>query len=184
MRTAQVPKEGRSETGAEGARGSDSSIPEIIKVNQISPMPFLEATNEPVVMEFKLDWTKYQIHRTSDYSPIEITLSGSIFSSHDLSWNLWSTSLRAEGTPGLHFIGDVLGRTGPDSGMDIPLTWEVALGDGPLSPMTILPDNTLGVSFPAGLYAFRVRITSPPLSYPQDGYYRLELSQSIIPELR
>ncbi len=180
MRTAQVPKEGRSEADAGVAHGPEVNIPEIVVVNPIA----LEPAEEPVVMEFWLDWTRYQIHRTNDHSPIEIVLSGNIFSSHNLSWYLWSTSLRAEGTPGLHFIGDVLGRTGPDFGMDIPLTWEVALGEGPFSPMTILPDNTLGVIFPAGLYAFRVRITSPPLPYPQNGYYQLELAQNIIPELR
>lgn len=184
MRTAHVPKAARSETGAEVAHGSEFNIPEIVGVNPISQMLSLEATEEPVVMELTLDWTRYQIHRANDSAPIEITLSGNIFCSHNLSWNLWSTSRRAEGTPGLHFIGNALGRAGPDVGMDIPLTWEVALGDGPFSPMTILPDNTLRVIFPAGLYAFRVRITSPPLSYPQDGYYRLELAQDIIPELR
>jgi hypothetical protein len=154
-----------------------------VTVDQVSQMSFLQGTEEPPVMELTLDWTRYQIHRANDCSPIEIILSGNVFTSHNLSWDLRSTSPLAEGTPGLHFIGDVLGRTGPDAGMDVPLTWEIAMGDGPFSPMSVLPDNTLRAVFPAGLYPFRVRITSPPLPHAQDGYYRLELGQSITPEL-
>lgn len=182
-RAAQVPRKGIPEAGAKAPDESESSVPGIFGEDPTSQMPPMEPIEEPVAMEFTLDWTSYQTHRLKDNSPVEIVLSGNMFCSRNLSWNLWSRSPRGEDMLGWHHMEDVLGRRGPDNAMDIPLTWEVAIGDGPFGPITSLPDNTLNVVFPAGSYAFRVRITSPPLTNFQAGYYRLELGQSITPEL-
>jgi hypothetical protein len=135
-------------------------------------------------MEFALDWTNCQIHRVINDSAIVIILSGNVSSSNSIYWNLSTISPHPGGLPVLYFVNDVLGRTGPEFGTDIPLTWEIALDGGSFNPiMTMLPDNILLVTFPPGKHTFQVRITGVPQPYQGDGYYQLQLGQSLVPEL-
>ena len=137
---------------------------------------------DSVWMDFSIDWTNCQMHRVDD-APIEIILPGTINGSNTLYWNL-SSSLPEPGVlPQLYFVEDVLGRTGPAYGGDIPLTWEFSLDGGPFNPMTLQSDNTLVATFPPGPHTFQVRITGNPLPYQEDGYYHLQLSQCLVPEL-
>lgn len=138
---------------------------------------------EPVWMEFTLDWTNCQMHRVNDDSPLEIILPGTIDGSSTLYWNLSAASPQPGGQPNLYFVEDVLGRIGPAYGSDIPLTWEVSLDGGAFQPMTLLPDNTLTATFPPGIHTFQVRITGTPQAFQADGYYHLQLTQCLVPEL-
>ena len=140
--------------------------------------------DELIWMEFVLDWTNCQIHRVINDSAIVIILSGNVSSSNSIYWNLNTISPQPGGLPVLYFVNDVLGRTGPEFGTDIPLTWEIALDGGSFNPiMTMLPDNILLVTFPPGNHTFQVRITGFPQPYQGNGYYQLQLGQSLVPEL-
>ncbi len=139
--------------------------------------------DELIWMEFALDWTNCQIHRVNTDSAIVIILPGTISSSSRIYWNLHTMSPHPGGFPILYFVNDVLGRTGPEFGTDIPLTWEIALDGGSFNPITILRDKTLLVTFPPGNHTFQVRITGVPQPYQGDGYYQLQLGQSLVPEL-
>jgi hypothetical protein len=138
---------------------------------------------EPIWMEFALDWTNCQIHRVGTDSAIVIILPGTISSSNSIYWNLNTISPQPGGLPVLYFVGDVLGRTGPGFGRDIPLIWEISVDGGPFNPITIQPDSSLSVNFASGNHNFQVRITGAPPSYQGDGYYQLLLGQSLVPEL-
>lgn len=138
---------------------------------------------EPICMEFALDWTSCQIHRVGTDSAIVIILPGTISSSNSIYWNLNPISSQSGGLPYLYFMEDVLGRTGPEFGTDIPLCWEISVDGGSFNPITIQPDSSLSVNFPSGSHNFQVRITGVPQSYQGDGYYHLLLGQSLVPEL-
>jgi len=137
----------------------------------------------PSLMQFTLDWTNCQMHRTDDYLPIVITLPGTINASGPLLWNLTSAQPQVNSPPILYFTEDIFGRSGLPYGMDIPLTWEISLDGGPFAPMTLLPDNTLTATFPPGPHTFQVRITGTPVYHQADGYYHLQLTQCLVPQL-
>lgn len=88
---------------------------------------------------------------------------------------------RAGGLPFLYFVEDIFGR--PAQGVDVPLSWEIALDGGSFNPMTILPDNSLSVIFPPGHHTFQVRTTGVPQYHQEDGYYQLQLEQCLTPQL-
>jgi len=149
---------------------------------RLLPLPDCLPQMDSVWMEFSIDWTSCQIHRVDD-TPIEIILPGTIDGSNTLYWNLSTVSSQPGAPPDLYFIEDVLGRTGPAYGSDIPLTWEISLDGGPFTPMTFQPDNTLTTTFPPGAHTFQVRITGELQPYQGDGYYHLQLEQCLVPEL-
>jgi hypothetical protein len=138
---------------------------------------------DSIWMVFSLEWTTCQMHRVNDDSPLEMLLSGSITSSDELCWNLFSVSPGEGLSPLLYFIEDIFGQSGPEYGTDIPLNWEFALDGGQFDPITLLPDNSLSVTFPPGDHTFQVRITGFPQTGQEDGYYNLQLGQEIIPQL-
>ncbi|MCX6641521.1 MAG: hypothetical protein NTW14_13735 [bacterium] len=138
---------------------------------------------DSVIMEFTLNWTDYSIHRADNYGDIQIILPGSVFSTDPLTWRLTALNSTREGPPHLFFIENILGQSGPASGTDIPLSWEISINGGAFNPMTLLPDNTLTTTFPAGPHTFQVRITGTPQYHQADGYYRLQLTQSLVPQL-
>lgn len=138
---------------------------------------------EPIWMEFALDWTNYQLHRAINDSTIVIILSGYVSSSNSIYWNLNTISPQPGGLPVLYFVEDVLGRTGPGFGRDIPLAWEISVDGVSFNPVTIQPDSSLSVNFASGCHTFQIRITGVPQPYQGDGYFQLMLGQSLVPEL-
>jgi len=141
------------------------------------PYPF------PTWAQFSLQWTHCQIHRVETDSAIVVTLNGSILSSNNLIWNLATAPTPPGSSPSLYFVEDIFGRSGPQYGSDIMLNWEISLDGGQLNPMNVLPDGSLSVLFPAGTHTFQVRITGAPQYHQADGYYHLQLDQSLAPEL-
>ncbi|HEX7344307.1 MAG TPA: hypothetical protein VF398_08585 [bacterium] len=137
---------------------------------------------EPSWMQFSIDWTNCQFHRV-DSSPLEAILSGTINGSDPLFWNLTSSQPQMGAPPILYYVENIFGNSNPALGTNIPLTWEIALDGGPFGPMTLLPDNTIATIFPPGPHTFQVRITGTPEYHQADGYYHLELSQSLVPQL-
>jgi len=140
------------------------------------------APEEPIVMQFDLQWTNYRIHRANDFSPIEITLSGSITTSSALVWNLAPTCPPGGGSPQLVFNEDIFGSGGSLYGADIPVSWEISIDGGPFVPMTVMPNSSLSAIFPFGSHTFQVRMTATPEYHQADGYYELHLTQSLMPQ--
>ena len=138
---------------------------------------------EPPLAQFSLAWTKCQVHRSGDYSPIQLTLNGTIDASSPNLWRLTAILPQPNAPLLLYFVEDIFGNTGPAYGSNIPLTWEIALDGGPFAPMTLLPDNTLTATFPPGPHTFQVRITGTPVYHQADGYYHLQLTQCLVPQL-
>jgi hypothetical protein len=134
-------------------------------------------------LHFSLNWTQCQIHISGYYDPILISLPGAISYNSPIIWNLRAASTQIGGSPLLYFTEDIFGHTGPSYGANIPLTWEISLDGGQFTPMILLPDNTLQTTFPPGPHTFQVRITGTPQPFQADGYYHLQLSQCLIPQL-
>lgn len=153
--------------------GMGNRIPDVT-----GPEPY-----EPTWMEFTLQWTNFQAHRTNDVSPLEIFLDGAISTNTPEIWTLTTVQPRPGHPPNLYFVGDVLGRSGGSYGSNVALSWELSLNGGPFEPMAVLPDNSICFIFPAGNNTFRVRIGGLLPQYAADGYYQLYLQQSIIPQL-
>jgi len=147
------------------------------------PMMGEPPIEEPIWTELSLDWTNCQIHRVYTDSAIVIILPGTISSSNSIYWNLNTISPQPGGLPVLYFVEDVLGRSGPEYGIDIPLIWEISVDGGRFNPIRIQPDSALFVNFPSGHHTFQVRITGVPQHNQGDGYYQLLLGQSLVPEL-
>ena len=137
----------------------------------------------PVWVDFHLEWTNCQIHRVETDSSIIVTLGGTISSNSRFIWNLSATSPQPGGLPSLYFVEDIFGRSGRQYGSDIPLRWDISLDGGLMRPMDNLPDGSLTTLFPAGQHAFQVRITAMPPYHQSDGYYNLQLGQSLVPQL-
>lgn len=148
-----------------------------------TPTRDLDFLEDSTFINFSLDWTQCQIHSVDVSSPLELILFGSFISNSPNIWRLAAISPQPGAPPDLYFIEDVLGRTGPAYGSDIPLTWEISLDGGPFTPMTFQPDNTLTTTFPPGAHTFQVRITGELQPYQGDGYYHLQLEQCLVPEL-
>lgn len=140
------------------------------------PFPELEA-------EFFLDWTHCQIHRNGEQGVIEMRLPGTITSSAPVAWILSTSAPIPQGQAILYFVEDVLGRTGPEYGADVPLHWEISLDGGPFVPMTVLPDNSLTTTFPPGTHGFELVISGESPGPLDDGYYWLSLEQGLVPVL-
>lgn len=93
----------------------------------------------------------------------------------------------------LYFQHDVLNRTGPTYGSDIPLTWYARWGTGlappdpnnPVpawgDPIIPSPDITLGI--PSCDHWFQFKAVFLLEYHIDDGYYTLELSGCPAPEL-
>lgn len=150
--------------------------------NPENPILSVDPT-EPISMEFTLEWTNYQAHRVNNNDPLEIILNGTITSNSSEIWTLSILEPSPELVPDLHFIEDVMGRTGQAYGVNIALLWEISLDGGAFQPMTILPDNSISYIFPSGNHSFQLRITGNLQNCTADGYYKLQLSQEIIPQL-
>ncbi len=137
---------------------------------------------DSVWMEFSLDWINYKIHRVGE-TPLEIILSGTINTSNTVRWNLTTSDPLPNALPNLYFVEDVIGREGQTYEPDIPLIWEISLDEGEFIPMTLQPDNTLTTLFPPGQHNFQIRISGALEAGQEDGYYRLQLEQCLLPEL-
>jgi hypothetical protein len=135
-----------------------------------------------IEMECTFYWnaTHVQIHRASDYSDIVIELAGG--SCCNNGQYIITTPPSALGSlDNLPFVEDMFGRTGPDYGTDISLTWEWDVaGDGlGFQPMTDLPDNpAAGITskyfkVPLSCNDWIVRITGDVVFHQEDGYYYL-----------
>jgi hypothetical protein len=149
-----------------------------------APLPGItDAVPFPISMDFQLDWTSCQIHRVSTDSAIVMILPGTISSSNAIYWNLSNTEPGGDGLADLNFTEDIFGRAGPNYGSNIPLVWEIAIDGGPMTAIPVQPDNSLLVLFPAGQHNFQVRITGLPQQCASDGYYNLQLNQSLVPQL-
>ncbi len=133
---------------------------------------------EPARLEFSLDWTKYQMHRISDTGPIEILLPGRIMS--DIA-NVWTLASGASELPALIFVEDIFGGNSPPH-PNIPVTCAISLDSQPFQLMTA-SNGSLSTVFPPGMHTFQVRITGIPNGHLQPGYYRLQLSQNLVPQL-
>jgi hypothetical protein len=138
---------------------------------------------EEIRMQFSIDWTDCKIHRTDDCSPIQIILPGTVNGSVPLFWNLKASQPQTSGMPILYLIENIFGQPAQAGDTNIPLTWEISLDGGQFNPMTLMPDNTLTTTFPPGPHTFQVRITGTPQYHQADGYYRLQLTQSLVPQL-
>ncbi len=158
-------------------------LPSTPEVGKAPPRMFGDINpEEPPWMQFSIDWTTCQFHRVDD-TPLEAILSGTIDGSNPLFWNLSTSEPQPGAPPLLYYVENIFGNANPVLGTDIPLTWEISLDGGAFVPMTLLPDNTLTTTFPPGQHAFQVRITGTPQNYQADGYYHLQLTQCLVPEL-
>ena len=137
---------------------------------------------DSIWMQFFINGTNFQFHRV-DNTPLEAILSGTINGSDPLFWNLTSSQPQPGAPPILYYAENIFGNTNPALGTNIPLTWEISLDGGPFGPMTLLPDNTLTATFPPGPHTFQVRITGTPEYHQADGYYHLQLTQCLVPQL-
>lgn len=161
------------------------------KFHSIPKEPFLnhlpfrgpDMLRDSTWLQISFDWTLCQVHRVNDTSPIEIILPGFVNSNSPNIWNLFASEPEPNAAPNLYFVEDILGQTGPAYGTDIPLIWEISLDGGTFVPMTLQPDNTLTTTLPLGPHTFQVRITGTPQPFQEDGYYHLQMSQWIMPEL-
>ena len=158
---------------------SRSNIQEDAGIEQGEPSGLLDCT-DIIIWRFELDHTRVQIHRASDYSPIQVILHGFIWANHDLRWHLWAGGDHPFEPPKLYFVYDVMGQTGLQ-GVDIPLYWEISLNNGCWRPFYQLPNNRLGACLPRGPQCIRIRITGCMEFHQQDGYYRLQMEQCLLP---
>jgi hypothetical protein len=161
----------------------DEVLPMLINMGKkdtgvIDTSPYIE-----IWLENSFNWTTATIHRADNYDLFQLILPGSIASNFPNHWTLAPCSSQANFPPQLYLIEDVL-RGGVAMGtVSIPLTWEIALDGGSFNPMTLMPDNTLTTTCPPGPHTFQVRITGTPQYHQADGYYRLQLTQSLVPQL-
>jgi hypothetical protein len=140
----------------------------------------------PIWLDYWLNWTHCQIHLSGAYEPVEITLPGFINSNKPEILRLFVTDPHPGGVPNLYYIHNVSGNSPPmetSANVDIPLKWEISLDNGPFKPITLLPDNSLTTIFPPGQHNFQIKITCLLQPYQADGYYRLQLSQTLVPQL-
>jgi hypothetical protein len=137
----------------------------------------------PPELEIHFDWTHCQVHRLSLYEPIVMLLNGNYHSTAPNTWKLWASAPVSGGEPILYFQQAVPGQTGPAYGVNIPLAWAISINGGPFIPFTLLPDHSLMTVLPTGLHTFQVRITATPQPHQDDGYYKLILSQTLLPQL-
>ncbi len=140
----------------------------------------------PVWLVYGLNWTHCQIHFSGYYEPVEILLPGFINSNKPEILRLFAIEPQPGGLPNLYFINDILGNPPPmeiSTNVDIPLEWEISLDNGPFKPLTLLPDNSLTTIFPPGQHDFQIRITCLLQPYQAGGYYHLQLSQTLVPQL-
>jgi hypothetical protein len=135
---------------------------------------------EPPQMDFFLEWTNFQAHRVNPHGHLEIILNGRIQSTAPEVWNLSTVQPAVGGPPNLHFIEDMEGRHNAAS---IPLVWSISLDGGDFVDLTPLPDNSLCVTFPEGEHTFQLKTHGYIPYHNDDGYYRLQLAQSIIPQM-
>jgi hypothetical protein len=177
---SDLPKErGQSRKTASQKRRKDKSF----RPRSRFPGTIGKQSGEQVALQFTLDWTNHQIHRVNDGQPIEIILNGTIESNSSEIWTLFPVQPKPEITPDLHYVEDVQLETGSGTERKTPLEWTISLDKGMPEPMTILPDNSITYTFPEGRHSFQVRITGKVERDQPAGYYRLQLAQSLVPQL-
>lgn len=140
-------------------------------------------SGEQVTLQFTLDWTNSKTHRVNDGQPIEIILNGTIESNSPEIWTLFPVQPKPEITPDLHCVEDFNFEPGSGTERKTPLEWTISLDKGMPEPMTILPNNSITYTFPEGRHSFQVRITGKVERDQPAGYYRLQLAQSLTPQL-
>ena len=136
---------------------------------------------EPPQMEFFLEWTNFQAHRVDPKGRLEIILNGRIQSTAPELWTLSTIHPMVGVPPNFHFIEDVEGHRG--RGHSISLMWSISLDGGDFVELTPLPDHSLCVSFPEGEHTFSLKTYGYIPYHNDDGYYRLQLAQSIVPQM-
>jgi hypothetical protein len=140
-------------------------------------------SEEEVTLLFTLDWTNCQIHRVNDDEPLEILLEGTIESNSPEIWTLFPIQPKPEITPDLHHVAGVSDQMTVGQGRKTPLEWTISVDKGMPEPMTILADNSMTYTFPAGRHCFQLRITGKLEKDQPAGYYQLQLAQSFAPQL-
>jgi len=133
-------------------------------------------------LEFSMEATRVQSHRTTDSSAVELVFPGRIVSDIAVVWTLTPQPTRAYGPPNLTLVQDVMGHSHPMGQTVIPLTWELALDGGHYRAMTLTPENNLQAIIPPGMHTFQLRASSSPLLMQAAGYYRLQLATQIGPQ--
>ena len=182
QRSQQTSQE-RIPTFATNISGLHQIHPPVDSKRTAMPGTMCPPPQDTLHMEFNLEWTNYQVHRSDDYDPIQVILSGTINSDAGNVWNLNAASHLPGQDPNLYFIEDTFGRPGPAYGSDITLNWEISIDGGAFAPMALGPNNTLTTIFPPGIHNFQVRITGIPQYHESDGYYQLQLEQTLVPQL-
>ena len=134
-------------------------------------------------LTFQMDATAGQIHAFEDSSGAQLIFPGHIASDVPVIWILTPLPTRAYGPPNLSLVQDVLGHDHPTGQTVIPLTWEFALDGGSFARMTLTPENDLQVIIPPGMHVFQLRAVSPPLMWQAAGYYRIQMSMTVVPRL-
>jgi hypothetical protein len=129
-----------------------------------------------IEMECVLSWnaTHAQIHRASDYTDIILEFCGTSVCNNG-QYIITTPPTALASLAYLPFVEDMFGRTGPQYGTDIPLTWEYSMDGGPWLPMDDLADPPGSKYFlvDACDHYFCVRITADVAYHQEDGYYYL-----------
>ena len=168
---------------AEKSTGTSQGIPDLSR-DFILDFETPVSPETTYTMAIGLDWTRYQVHRVNDDSPLDITLTGNITSDIATIWTLTPQPTRAFAPLDLARLEDVLGQHYPTIGqIAVPLTWTISLDGGPFEPMQVTSDYTLRTVFPPGTHTFRLQITGALQPYQPDGYYWLQLWQNLTPQL-
>ncbi len=126
---------------------------------------------------FHWDATHIQIHRAADYSNFTILLPGGSCCNNG-QYIITTPPFTQPDLDFLHFQEDMFGRTGPDYGTDIPLTWEYSLNGQPWELMGDLVDDPPGYTskyflVPLSCNNWVVRIIGDIVFHQEDGYYYL-----------
>jgi hypothetical protein len=138
---------------------------------------------QPSYTKLSLGWTNCKLHRSGDYEPILITLDGSIIAESPISWQISADAQSGYNPLFLSFKQDMFGQGPSGQNTSIPLVWTISVNGSPFQPFIQLPDGRLICNFPTGQRSFQVRITGTPQYHQADGYYRLQLTQSLVPQL-
>ncbi|MFZ5519087.1 MAG: hypothetical protein ACOY90_20815 [Candidatus Zhuqueibacterota bacterium] len=153
------------------------NLPKNVRMNDYN------STESDISLELSLDWTSCQIHRVADSSPIDIILNGTINSNCAEIWTLSAIEPIPGSLPNLYLVNDIFGDDYGNGWLNIGLQWQISIDGGPFEPMTILPDNSICYIFSPGNHIFQLSITGDVKYYQEDGYYRLQLNQSFVPQM-
>lgn len=123
---------------------------------------------------FRWDATHVQIHRASNYSDVEIYLSGGSCCNNG-QYIITTPPTANPSLDFLPFVQDMFGRSGPAYGTNIPLTWAYSLNGAPYAPMQPLNDPPGSKYFlvPLSCNEWVVQIIGDIAFHQEDGYYYL-----------